>query len=52
MYFKAHETDVFKQLEAHIMTIQKHSTLGKVPIVGDLNARTGSFDDFAIPHLE
>ena len=52
VYFKAHETDVFKQLEAHIMTIQKHSTLGKVPIVGDLNARTGSFDDFAIPHLE
>ena len=52
VYCKAHETDVFKQLEAHIMKIQKHSTLGKLSIVGDLNARIGSCDDFAIPHLE
>jgi len=32
VYFKDHETDVFKQLEAH--------TFGKVSIVGDVNART------------
>ena len=27
----------------------KYSTLGKLSIIGDLNARTGSCDDFVIP---
>ena len=42
-----HMTQIcIEQLEAHIM---KYSTLGKVSIYGNLNERTGSCDDFAIP---
>ena len=40
VYFKAHETDLFEQLEAHIM---KYSTFGKVSIFGDLNGCTNRF---------
>ena len=44
VYFKLHETDFFSQLESGI---RKYSEAGSVSVIGDLNARTSTNDDFA-----
>ncbi|MEW8544153.1 MAG: hypothetical protein AB2693_11520, partial [Candidatus Thiodiazotropha sp.] len=41
-YYKMQDTDYFEILEAGI---RKFSNLGKVSVIGDLNARTGSKSD-------
>jgi exonuclease III len=46
VYFKSHEIGFYEQLE---IGIRKYSQLGKICLMGDLNARTGTRDDFIEP---
>ena len=42
-YYKMQDIDYFEMLEAGV---RKYSNVGKVSVIGDLNARTGSTDAF------